>query len=88
LKLFEQLRDMSLAARQSVHSAGIDGVDFVCCDGCEQRLDAEATKHRSRISKSLPHYARSSTIRALLAIDATGSATSTARILAGLHGLA
>jgi len=88
LKLFEQHHDFGLAARQSVHNAGIDGADFVCCYGCEQCLDAKATKHRSRISKSLAHYARSSTIRALLAIDATGSATLTARILAGLHGLA
>jgi len=88
LELFEQHHDFGLAARQSVHSAGMDGADLVCCHGCEQCLDAEATKHRSRISKRFPHYARSSTIRALLAIDATSSATSAACILAGLHGLA
>jgi hypothetical protein len=49
---------------------------------------ADATEHRSRISKRFPHDARSFTIGALLAIDATAPATSTARILAGLHGLA
>ena len=88
LELFEQHHDFGLAARHSVHGAGINGADFVRCHGCEQCLDAKATKHRSRISKSLAHYARSSTIRALHAIDATSSATSAACILAGLHGLA